>query len=74
MFLIARDKKCGVHVTIGKHGAACDFPTIIDEVTFPHRKARAVYNQAIQVDQRTSVLPQESTRKFSDLLAVYLDR
>ena len=57
MIVVARDEDDRVHVTIGKDGAAGDFPRVIDEVTFPHRKARAVYNQTVQVDQRTSVLP-----------------
>jgi hypothetical protein len=57
MVIVAGDEEDRVHVTIGKDGAAGDFPSVIDEVAFPHRKARAVYNQAVQIDQRTSVLP-----------------
>jgi hypothetical protein len=73
MMFIAGDEDDCVQVTIGKHGAAGDFPAVIDEVTFSHRKASAVYNQTIQVHQRTSVLPQGSTCKFSAAWGRYAD-
>jgi hypothetical protein len=42
MILIAWDQKDCVHVTIGKHGAAGNLSTVINEVSFPHGEAREV--------------------------------
>src|ERR1019366_5301878 len=62
---VARDQQDCVHVTIGKHPLASNLSTIVNVVPDPHRKAGAVEDQSVQVDDGASVLPQKRTCKFA---------
>ena len=61
MVLVARDQQDGTLVTVGVRSKPGNLSSVVDVVRFRYCHVRARKNQGLQVDDGTSVLPQEPT-------------